>query len=158
MFTLIIMTKDPAFNLEVMAILINSINVTLPVGRGELLNHIVSMIKETRYNGLFDVEFIQDKDGINYFLEVNFRVDGSIYKLAPGINLPLEWGKLVELKENHQPLPVVLKLGKNNFTGMSECDDFRENVLTGKLNPLVWMVQFFKADKHIVRAQAKQWA
>ena len=108
------------------------------------------MIKETRYNGLFDVEFIQDKDGINYFLEVNFRVDGSIYKLTPGINLPLEWVKLVELKENHQPLPVVLKLGKNNFTGMSECHDFRENVLTGKMNPLIWIVQFIKADKHML--------
>lgn len=119
-------------------------------GGGKLLNHIVSMIKETRYNGLFDVEFIQDKDGINYFLEVNFRVDGSIYKLTPGINLPLEWIKLVELKEKHQPLPVALKLGKDDFTGISECNDFRENVLTGKMNPLIWIVQFIKADKHML--------
>lgn len=118
--------------------------------KNDLLSSIVSMMKETHYNGLFDVEFIQDKDGTKYFLEVNFRVDGAIYKLTPGVNLPMEWVRLVRLKQANLPLPSALNVGKKRFTGMSESQDFKENVLTGKINPFVWLWQFLRADKHML--------
>ena len=115
-----------------------------------LLDNIKAMMLETGYNGLFDVEFIQGKDGVLYFMEVNFRIDGEVYKLLPGINYPMEWYRLINLKLSNQRLPDNLKLGKYNFTGMTECSDFRENVVTGKLNPIVWFWQFLKADKHML--------
>ena len=119
-------------------------------GNNALLNMITSMMKETHYNGLFDVEFIQGRDGINYFLEVNFRVDGAIYKLTPGVNLPMEWIRLIGLKEAGLSLPQTLNMRKKYFTGMSECHDFRENVMTGKINFIVWLYQFLKTDKHML--------
>ena len=49
-------------------------------------------IRETGYLGLFSLEFIRDKEGNDYFLEMNFRNDGnSICVTASGINLPYIW-------------------------------------------------------------------
>lgn len=111
---------------------------------------IKSMILETGYNGLFDVEFIQGKDGRLYFMEVNFRCDGELYKLVPGLNYPSEWCRLIEMKEAGLSLPDKLDLGKERFTGINETSDFRENVLTGKVNIFTWLYQFLKADKRML--------
>ena len=100
--------------------------------RDSLYNKIVAMIEETGYEGIFDVEFIQDADGIMYFLEVNFRVDGTVYRLSPGINLPAEWCRLA--KKSKEELPPKLNIGKSTFTGMSEFQDFRDSVLGGSVN------------------------
>lgn len=108
------------------------------------------MILETGYNGLFDVEFIQGKDGKLYFMEVNFRCDGELYKLLPGLNYPSEWCRLIEMKEAGLSLPDKLDLGKERFTGINETSDFRENVLTGKVNIFTWLYQFMKADKRML--------
>ena len=49
-------------------------------------------IKETGYNGLFSVEFLRGKDGIDYFMEINFRNDGNgISVTNAGVNLPYIW-------------------------------------------------------------------
>lgn len=105
---------------------------------------MVDMIKETKYQGLFDVEFLVDEDGRKCFTEVNFRVDGEIYKLVPGINLADYWCKLVDIPNK---LPERLKTGKDSFYGITEVDDFRISVLTGNVNWAIWLYQFLKADK-----------
>ena len=52
----------------------------------------VEFIRKTEYSGLFSLEFIRDKKGIDYFMEINFRNDGnSICVTASGINLPYIW-------------------------------------------------------------------
>lgn len=114
--------------------------------KDELYLKIVSLIKDTGYEGLFDVEFIQGTDGELYFLEVNFRVDGTVYRLSPGVNLPAEWCRLVNTPQDE--LPSELQTGKNVFTGMSEYQDFKDSVIGGKVNVFVWLYQFLKADKH----------
>ena len=44
---------------------------------------------ETRYNGPFSVEFLRDKNGTDYFTEMNFRNDGNAYcQTCAGINVP----------------------------------------------------------------------
>lgn len=49
-------------------------------------------IKATAYSGLFSVEFIKDKNGKIYFMEMNFRNDGnSICVTNSGVNLPYIW-------------------------------------------------------------------
>ena len=46
------------------------------------------------YNGLFSLEFIRDKNGRDYFLEINLRNDGNAYCVqTAGVNLPLIWLK-----------------------------------------------------------------
>ncbi len=49
-------------------------------------------IRETGYHGLFSLEFLRDKEGKDYFLEVNFRNDGNaICVTAAGVSLPYVW-------------------------------------------------------------------
>ena len=49
-------------------------------------------IKGIGYNGLFSIEFIRGKDGIDYFLEMNMRNDGNAYCVySAGVNLPYIW-------------------------------------------------------------------
>lgn len=108
----------------------------------------VAMMKEIGYDGLFDVEFLQDKDGKLYFMEVNFRVDGAIYKVTPGVNLPAEWCRLVELPQEELPDALVTK--KKRFTGMSEVQDFKASVAHGSMNPFKWFWQFCLTDKYML--------
>lgn len=58
----------------------------------ELLSKVKSFIKVTGYSGLFSVEFLRDKNGKDYFLEMNFRNDGNAKCLTvAGINIPYIW-------------------------------------------------------------------
>ena len=55
---------------------------------GDNVPKLMDMMKGTGYRGLFSAEFIV-KDGVYYFLEVNFRNDGNTYvATASGLNLP----------------------------------------------------------------------
>ena len=114
----------------------------------EFHQRMVDMMKETQYQGLFDVEFLVGEDGEKYFTEVNFRVDGEVYKLVPGINFADYWCKLVDLPQ--KKLPERLRTGKDSFYGITEVGDFRTSVLTGKINWAVWLCQFFRADKRML--------
>lgn len=49
--------------------------------------HLIKMISSIGYTGPFSVEFVR-KDGVDYFMEINFRHDGLAYAAtAAGINL-----------------------------------------------------------------------
>lgn len=49
-------------------------------------------VKRTGYHGLFSLEFLRDKNGQDYFMEINFRNDGNaICVTAAGVNLPYIW-------------------------------------------------------------------
>lgn len=56
------------------------------------LNACHKFIRKTGYRGLFSMEFLRDKTGKDYFMEINFRNDGNaICVTASGINLPYIW-------------------------------------------------------------------
>lgn len=57
---------------------------------------IIQLMKKTKYEGIFDVEFLEDEAGILWFLEVNFRTDGAIYRLSPVLIYPI-YGVLFRL-------------------------------------------------------------
>ena len=107
-----------------------------------------AMMKEIGYEGLFDIEFLEDVNGKRYFMEVNFRVDGGIYKVTPGINLPAEWCRLVNMAQ--KDLPEALTTRKQRFTGMTEIQDFKSSVAHGSMNPLKWFWQFCRTDKYML--------
>ncbi len=75
----------------------------------------IKFIKACSYSGLFSLEFIRGKDGVDYFLEINFRNDGNAYAVtAAGVNLPYIWvassvGKDItdELQKKIKPLIVM---------------------------------------------------
>lgn len=51
-----------------------------------------AFVKQTGYRGLFSMEFLRDKQGNDYFMEINFRNDGNaICVTAAGMSLPYIW-------------------------------------------------------------------
>lgn len=49
-------------------------------------------VRRTGYHGLFSLEFLRDKNGKDYFMEINFRNDGNaICVTAAGVSLPYIW-------------------------------------------------------------------
>lgn len=62
------------------------------IDSSETLNLCRNFVRKTRYSGLFSIEFMQGKDGKEYFLEMNFRNDGNgAVVTAAGTNLPYIW-------------------------------------------------------------------
>ena len=58
---------------------------------GDNVSKLEALMKFSGYRGLFSAEFLV-KDGLFYFLEVNFRNDGNSYvATASGLNLPLHY-------------------------------------------------------------------
>lgn len=56
------------------------------------LDRVCSFIRATGYSGSFSVEFLRDKGGRDYFMEINFRNDGNaIVATAANVNLPAMW-------------------------------------------------------------------
>lgn len=56
------------------------------------LGRCKEFIRACNYSGLFSLEFLRGKDGVDYFLEINFRNDGNAYSVtAAGVNLPHIW-------------------------------------------------------------------
>ena len=57
-----------------------------------LLQKCISFIREVGYTGLFSMEFLRDKYGNDYFMEINFRNDGNAISVTEaGVNLPYIW-------------------------------------------------------------------
>ena len=57
-----------------------------------LLDRIRKFLLQSGYSGLFSIEFIRDKSGVDYFLEINMRNDGNaICVTDSGCNLPYFW-------------------------------------------------------------------
>lgn len=49
-------------------------------------------VRRTGYHGLFSLEFLRDKNGKDFFMEINFRNDGNaICVTAAGMSLPYIW-------------------------------------------------------------------
>lgn len=123
-------------------------NRFVKVKKDDFYQRIVDMMKETQYEGLFDVEFLLGQDDVMYFMEVNFRTDGEVYKLCEGVNLPAEWVRLAKLRNDE--LPEYLNTKKASFVGITEIDDFRHSVMSGEVNIFKWIWQFITADRRML--------
>lgn len=52
----------------------------------------VRFMKTVEFNGLFSMEFVRGKDGVNYYMETNYRNDGNAIAVTyAGVNLPYLW-------------------------------------------------------------------
>ena len=71
-------------------------------------------VRRTGYHGLFSLEFLRDKNGQDYFMEINFRNDGNaICVTAAGMSLPYIWyldciGKEYTEEANKEITPVYV--------------------------------------------------
>ena len=56
------------------------------------IRQVKEMLGRMKYSGLFSVEFLRDREGKDFFMEINFRNDGNaIAVTAAGVNLPFIW-------------------------------------------------------------------
>ena len=110
----------------------------------DLLKKIKDLFKKTRYNGVFEMEFMIDKDNNYYFLEINFRNSAWLYAYTKcGVNLPFMFaksmisGSVVKNDEHIKKLP---------FNVIDELTDFKWSVLSGKVNIFRWIKELFTSD------------
>lgn len=89
-------------------------------------------IKQTGYSGLFSVEFLRDKNGDDFFMEMNFRNDGnSIAVTNAGVNLPLIWCYACQGLDYHSiigpiheeyVMPEFAELYLHRYGNLSRCE------------------------------------
>lgn len=108
----------------------------------EMLVKLKSLFKELRYEGLFEVEFLVDKDGTSYFLEVNLRASCFAYSATvAGMPMPYLWAKGMqngciseEDRKYFEP-----------FMSMSEAIDYGKRVEGGLISFPGWLKEFKEA-------------
>lgn len=106
----------------------------------ELRKKVESLIEDIGFEGMYDVEFLIDKNGNYYFSEINFR--NSIWNYIGnfvGMPYPVLWAEATlkgEIKKDWQKdIPP-------SFTAMSEPIDYGLRVEKGSTSLAEWLMDF----------------
>lgn len=114
----------------------------IPFKDDSLREKINKLFKLTKYNGIFEIEFMKGPDGKSYFLEINFRA--STWNYAPtvgGGNLPYFWAKaMLTGKIAYEEMD----LREKPFRAMVEPADFIRNVR--KVGLIQWIKDFKSSE------------
>lgn len=101
-----------------------------------------AMFKEIGFEGIFEVEFLIDKDGTFYFMETNFRASAwNPTGLVAGMPLAYLWVK-------GMTNGYILESDRKNFedfTSMSEIIDYGKRVDGGMISLPEWLADFKRA-------------
>lgn len=98
----------------------------IPFPEGDFKEKIKELFRLTKFNGIFEIEFMKGPDGKNYFLEINLRASTWNYALTVGgCNLPYFWAKSTLAG---RVLFEEMELREQKFTAMVEPEDFLKNV------------------------------
>lgn len=108
----------------------------------EMERKLQAMFEEIGFEGIFEVEFLIDKDGTYYFLEINFRASAwnPTCKFA-GMPLDYLW---IKGMENGTIDPADRKVFEP-FTSMSEVIDYGKRVEGGMVSLPEWLRDFRNA-------------
>ena len=116
----------------------------IPFEEGVLKEKIKDILKQTKYNGIFEVEFMKGPERKNYFLEINFRASTWTYAITVGgANLPYFWAKSTLAG---RILFEEMELRETPFQAIVEPADFIRNVRSVGL--FKWMKQCIASDCH----------
>ena len=108
----------------------------------DLLFKVKKMIRELRYNGVFEIEFLVDKNDDLLFLEINFRNScwGYLTTFAKSSST-IGWIDAM-LEQKHIPkIPIV-----DNFSAMAEFSDFKYRVLEKRMSFSKWFKDYKKTN------------
>ena len=110
-----------------------------------LREKIYTLMKLTKYNGIFEIEFMLGPNDEQYFLEVNFRASTWNYALTVGGgNLPYYWAKSTLLGR----IPYEeMSITEEPFYAMVEPDDFINNVIKSRTVKLFQWIREVKNCK-----------
>lgn len=127
----------------------------------ELKEKIRQLIRRANYSGIFDAEFIQDKQGNIYFLEVNWRTGMYNYNHThEGINLPYLWAK--SMLDNHIDEQTI-QVKQKKYTTLCELTSFGDT-LRHPSHFFAWLKEMKRADvlyyynKHDLRPCVVAWS
>ena len=110
----------------------------------ELFHKIKELVKETKFNGIFEIEFLIDQNDNFYFLEINFRSSCWTYAYTKcGINLPIMYSQSVIDGKINTSEEHICKLP---FKFMNVIPDFKINVKNGNLTFTKWVKDFLDID------------
>lgn len=102
-----------------------------------------NFIRATGYSGLFSMEFLRDKDGKDFFMEINFRNDGNaICVTEAGVNLPYIWALAGMGKSVNE---YINEVKAHEAFVMPEFSDFK-NVISRKISLFEWLKDVFRTD------------
>lgn len=102
----------------------------------ELEDKLSSMFAKIKFDGIFSVEFLVDKNNNYYFLEINFR--NSTWSWAStkaGMNLPVLWSRCMLDKEEFNDAFKEFK----PFKAIVEIEDFHDRVSTKRVSVFKWL-------------------
>lgn len=95
-----------------------------------LKEKILELFRLTKFNGIFEIEFMKGPNDKNYFLEINFRASTWNYALTVGGgNLPYFWAKSMLSGKIHYE---EMELTDKPFRAMVEPDDFINKVMKAR--------------------------
>lgn len=116
----------------------------IPFHEGELKEKIKALFKLTKYNGIFEIEFMKGPDGHQYFLEINMRASTWNYAITVGGgNLPYFWAKSTIAG---RVLYEEMNLRDQPFKAMVEITDFFNNVIHGNVSVCQWIKEFRSSE------------
>lgn len=106
----------------------------------ETTEKIKEIIKEIGLEGIFEFEFMVDKDHKLWFLEINFRNTALGYSTtAAGMPQVTLW---CDSMEKGRIDKGIIKTIPDGFKAMAECFDFDARVKTGMISKKEWMKQY----------------
>lgn len=101
---------------------------------------IKKIIKEIGLEGIFEFEFMVDKEKKLWFLEINFRNTALGYSTtAAGMPQITLW---CDSMEKGYLVPGIIKQIPDSFKAMAECFDYDARVKTGMISKKEWMKQY----------------
>lgn len=109
----------------------------------DVYTKVSAMLEEIGFTGIFEVEFLLDKNDTPYFLEINLRNSTWSYAYTyGGYNMPYLWAK--------GTLSGLLDLSaiepKNEIYALSEMDDFQQEIVEHKKSFIPWFRDILKYD------------
>ena len=112
----------------------------------EMKERIRKMMETVGYSGIFEMEFLEGKDGGLYYLETNFRQTQYNHALADmGVNLSRVWYRscLSDRLETGEE-----RIVRSPSLVLNEVKDFKAYVSTGKMTLRAWIRDLYRADSH----------
>lgn len=111
-----------------------------------LRNKIQAFMQKCRFNGIFEIEFIIDKNDKLWFMETNFRISAWVHGYADyGFNMPVLYGKVCS-GENINDVMVMDR--ERRFKGILEPSDFVAHVIPHHVGLWRWLKDLKGADTY----------
>lgn len=114
----------------------------------DLIPSVKQMLQDIGYEGVFEVEFLIDKDDNYIFLEINFR--HTLWNHAftdMGLNFCKIWAEAIS--SGKFPATKKISIEKRHIL-IHEFLDFLWYAKSGKINIFKWISDFLKADSYVV--------